>query len=646
MTALAVAELAESARRAARAGRCEEAEAYLWHAIVLDERAPDLWRILGEVTRDREVVRISKEREQLLRAERRNDAPSPAARIVPLAPGVREQSLLWRARLLAASLWLLVLLALWALGQGYARRYEGRFYPGVSIDGLDVGGWSPEQAERLFQARVQELLRTPLELRWGESRVVLSAAEAGLVIDLAQTFREALAQGREGGVWRRWLEPVRCGLWGHEVPLAARVDSVRLQGALDVLARQVERPGVAPAFAWDGARWTILPGQHGRRLDRNETGHRLEALLLSLARSHPAGALVVPVAAVTQSVALTPAEVASLGEQLELLGRPLFVRCGEVSRTVEPEVVGSWVRLVRDPSGAKLEVDPVAIQRFVEQVAAEVDRPARDGRLVVEGNRAVEFRLAQNGRALDRTGAEEILRETCARRLRGEPVDVVDLPVHVRAGHPDPLQLELGILERIGEGFSSFAGSSPERANNIWVGGRELNGRLIAPGEIFSLNGALAPISWEKGYRVAPIISEGVLVLGLGGGLCQVSTTVYRAALFSGLEIVERHPHQWRIPYYEQDSPPGFDATILQGGPDLKFRNNTEHYLLMEVETDLEEARQTVRFYGTSPGWKVTVGEPEISADGLTVVYRRTVEREGIVLSEETYYSFYAYHEW
>jgi vancomycin resistance protein YoaR len=255
--------------------------------------------------------------------------------------------------------------------------------------------------------------------------------------------------------------------------------------------------------------------------------------------------------------------------------------------------------------------------------------------------RPVAFRPGQDGLALDLERALAEVAGALERRLQGEEVEAVELSTVVLPAGNEDLLAELGVRELVGEGTSTFVGSSPERAGNIFVGGRELHGRLIAPDEVFSLNEALYPITWEKGYRYAPVISEGYLVMGLGGGLCQVATTLYRAVLYSGLEIVERHPHLWRVGYYEQDAPPGFDATIFQGGPDLRFRNNTGHYLLIQVETDLEHSRQTIRFYGTSPGWTVTIDQYEIDGGGYTVSYRRTVSREGQVLLQETIYSFY-----
>ncbi|MGC8875234.1 MAG: VanW family protein, partial [Chloroflexia bacterium] len=647
MRRLVLQDLCEAARKAARVGKHAEAEDYVLQALALDGSSPHLWALLSEVAREPEVARIAVRQVEML--ERAGSSSFPhslgsAAQCLRRTAGAASS--LWRIRAVAAFLLVLVVLALWGMGRAYARRYEGRFYPGVSIAGLDVGGLSEVEAAFLLQAQAQRIGETPIDLVWGGGSVRVTAWEAGLDLDLPGTLDAAIQIGRGSGIWQGWAGPVQLGLWGKEVPLSGGVDPERLRRTLDKVSRAVERPALPPAFAWDGRDWNVFPGQDGRRLERGETERALRETLLSLVTSHRSGVVAVRTAVVTDAVALAPGEIASLMDQLRGASEPLLLRCGEFTRTVGPAEFAGWFSLSRGPQGVRLQLDAAAVREFVECLAQEVDRAPQDGRLVIEGNRAVEFRLAEHGRALDVPAAEALLRETWDRRLGGEAVDTVELPVRVIPGRPDALQLQLGILEAIGQGSSSFVGSSPERANNIWVGGRELNGRLIAPGELFSLNDALAPISWEKGYQVAPIISEGVLVLGLGGGLCQVSTTVYRAALFTGLEIVERHPHQWRIPYYEQDAPPGFDATIIQGGPDLKFRNNTGHYLLLEVVTDLEQARQTVRFYGTSPGWRVTVEQPEILTDGLVVSYRRRVERAGELLSDETFYSFYTYHEW
>ena len=162
-----------------------------------------------------------------------------------------------------------------------------------------------------------------------------------------------------------------------------------------------------------------------------------------------------------------------------------------------------------------------------------------------------------------------------------------------------------GIQEPIGTFTTSFDGYAEDRVHNLKLAVSELNNLQIAPGETFSINQTLGDSTPEKGYRKAPIIVGTELVAGYGGGLCQISTTLYNAALLAGLDIVERHNHNMAIPYVF----PGRDATISYGSRDLKFKNNTGHYLLMYAT--VTENELTFRLFGTPSGDRVVI-EPEI----------------------------------
>ena len=172
----------------------------------------------------------------------------------------------------------------------------------------------------------------------------------------------------------------------------------------------------------------------------------------------------------------------------------------------------------------------------------------------------------------------------------------------------------LGIKELIGVGKSAFAHSIAGRVFNINLAASRINGTLVAPGEDFSFNQAVGDISRASGYQSAYIISGGKTVLGDGGGVCQVSTTVFRAALNAGLPITERKAHAYRVGYYEQDSKPGIDATVYNPSADLKFTNDTGKYVLVQTKVDTKKMTMTVEIYGTKDGRVVTVSEPKISS--------------------------------
>jgi vancomycin resistance protein YoaR len=224
----------------------------------------------------------------------------------------------------------------------------------------------------------------------------------------------------------------------------------------------------------------------------------------------------------------------------------------------------------------------------------------------------------------------------------------------------------LGIKELIATGTSHFAGSIPTRIYNVNLAASRINGTLIAPNEIFSFNNTVGDISSLSGYKQAYVIQNGQTVLGDGGGVCQVSTTIFRAALASGLPIVERHAHAYRVHYYEEDSPPGLDATIYTPSVDLKFRNDTGNYILIQTQIDLNKLVLTFNFYGVKDGRQVNITKPtlwgyqkapedqyiddptlpvgtvkqiDFAATGIKSQFDYTVTKNGEVINHQVFYS-------
>jgi vancomycin resistance protein YoaR len=171
----------------------------------------------------------------------------------------------------------------------------------------------------------------------------------------------------------------------------------------------------------------------------------------------------------------------------------------------------------------------------------------------------------------------------------------------------------LGITELVSESTSYFKGSSPGRMRNIALAASKFDGVIVPPGQIFSFNEHLGDVTLENGFDESLIIYGDRTMVGVGGGVCQVSTTVFRAAFMGGFELVERWAHGYRVGWYETNSVPGLDATVYSPDIDFKFRNDTDHYLLIQTETDLEAGTVTFRFYGTNPGREVSLSEPEIT---------------------------------
>jgi vancomycin resistance protein YoaR len=171
----------------------------------------------------------------------------------------------------------------------------------------------------------------------------------------------------------------------------------------------------------------------------------------------------------------------------------------------------------------------------------------------------------------------------------------------------------LGIKTLVSEATSYFKGSNQGRMHNIALAASKFDGVIIPPGEIFSFNEHLGEVSKENGYDESMIIFGDRTSIGIGGGICQVSTTVFRAAFFGGFELVERWAHGYRVGWYEINSTVGLDATVYTPDVDFKFRNDTDHFLLIRTNSDLVEGTVTFKFFGTPTEREVIVSEPEIT---------------------------------
>jgi len=289
-----------------------------------------------------------------------------------------------------------------------------------------------------------------------------------------------------------------------------------------------------------------------------------------------------------------------------------------------------------------------------------------------QNGKVIAFKPSEEGKVVDLEKVKQDLILQFERILSKQNSQEVNIPVTVKILLPkittDKVN-NLGIKELIGKGTSLFQHSIPSRIFNVTLAASRINGALIAPNETFSFDKALGDVSAFTGYQQAYVIQNGKTVLGDGGGVCQVSTTFFRAILNAGLPITERHAHAYRVGYYEEDGPPGLDATVFVPSVDLKFKNDTNNYILVQTQVDPDTLRLTIFLYGTLDGRTVTLTQPivtnivpappdlyqddptlpkgeikqtDFSAQGSTVTFARNVFKDGKEIISESYVSNYA----
>lgn len=245
------------------------------------------------------------------------------------------------------------------------------------------------------------------------------------------------------------------------------------------------------------------------------------------------------------------------------------------------------------------------IDEELTNLAAHIDIPVQDALFQFNDGRVTAFRASHNGRRLNRDKTMKLF-DAAVRSLPSTPMFyiVINLPVDtVLPSITTDRVNSFGIKELIGQGYSEFHGSIPGRIHNVGLAASRVHGVLVAPGDTFSFVDTIGDISAATGYHSAYIIKDGRTVLGDGGGVCQVSTTVFRAALNAGLPIVERKPHAYRVHYYEEAGyKAGLDATVFSPSVDLKIKNDTPGYILIQTKADLKKLSLVVEIYGTSDG--------------------------------------------
>jgi vancomycin resistance protein YoaR len=314
---------------------------------------------------------------------------------------------------------------------------------------------------------------------------------------------------------------------------------------------------------------------------------------------------------------------------------------------------------------------PDDLKKQLEPLAKEIYKEPVNAQFTVENNRVSAFSKSEEGQTIDFDKIDAQIKKDIpiiinSSKARNIPIKtpVIKLEAETTTEEAN----NLGIVEELASGKSYFAGSIPNRMYNISLAASRVNGVLVAPGEEFSFNKAIGDVSKYTGYKEAYVIQAGKTVLGDGGGVCQVSTTLFRAVLNAGLPITERHGHAYRVGYYEQQSGPGLDATVYVPSVDFKFKNDTDNHILIQGYYNPEESSLTFTLYGkkddrivavtnpvitsqTPPPDPVTQDDPslpkdtvkqvEYAASGAVVSFKRTVQKEGKTVIDETFTTHY-----
>jgi len=434
----------------------------------------------------------------------------------------------------------------------------------------------------------------------------------------------------------------------------------------------------------NGTEVIYTPGQAGRLLNVDKTLAQLVVQLEAFQDGE------VPLIVEEQTPVVLDASVQA-GILRQALSAPLTLTIADPQSgdpapwTIsQPDLAGMLaVGRVQTDNGWQYQVsfEPQSVEQYLDQIAPKLNQSPQNARFHFDDptGQLVLIQKATTGRTLDVAATLDAVTQGL---LQG----VHTIPLVLRLALPavgnDATAASLGITGLIPNGSytSFFRGSSLARKQNIQTAAAQFDGLLIPPNSTFSMGEAIGNISLDNGYAEALIIYNGQTITGVGGGVCQVSTTLFRTAYFSGYPIVERHAHDYRVYYYEETANigvpdpglAGLDATVYFPLVDLKFKNDRPYWLLMRTIYDHNNSSLTWEFYSGDDGRTVdvqnlglhnivTVPDPvfeenplldpgKISQDdwwyedGADITVTRVVSRGGQVLSTDSTQTHYEPH--
>ena len=483
----------------------------------------------------------------------------------------------------------------------------GRLAAGTVAGDVDIGGLGRDEARRRLRERLAAFEAAPVVLRFGSRTWAPSAPEIGVRIDYDATIDAARAAGPGiGGARLSFGFPGSAG--PRRTPVAVTVDTATLDAYLGGIASVVAEPARDAVLVVEAGRAAVEPGTDGIALDVAATQASIADVLTRL---EPAE-IALPTRRVAPRVA--PGDLEPARQTVgRLIGSAVVVALDERRWEITPAQLAAALILPDDPLTVPPRLDPATLHPLIDPIADEIDHPPLDaifgwyqGLVVVDPG--------HDGEVVDRAALAAAVAAAAGtdRRLVEAPLTAV--PADLR---PDDID-SLGITTLLASGTSSFAGSSEDRAINVAVATDYVSQTLIPPGGEFSFNHALGPITLDRGYVQGKIILGDWYASAIGGGVCQVSTTVFRAAFFAGLPFPEWNPHSFRLAFYELDgSPPGIDAAIYQSDDpeiatlDLRFANPTDRWMLLQLRIDGE--RLVAELFGSPMGYEVTLDEPRLS---------------------------------
>lgn len=482
--------------------------------------------------------------------------------------------------------------------------YSNRFPHQTYVANINISNLTLKQATDTINSKINSWDKT-IFLLHKETEFTISAQDIELLFDTESTVNNIHLQVKNtlsSNIFS--LQTLSSLTRPKYYPVAHTFNNQKLDQILSTLDATISEPSKYPTAGIINGSIVVKNGTNGIEINIDKLKEAINRKISVLDYSPEE----IPLTTIHSE--LSKKEISDFEENSsKLLTKFVLLKHEDFVSRLDDKILLSFLNV---PSG----INDDEIDIFLSEIEKKINSEPQNSVFIFDEDIVKEFVPSQRGVKVEREDLKNRLVYCINDTIEGN-TDCSEVEIPVVYTKPDITNSEvnnLGINERLGVGSSLYKGSITSRIHNIGLAAEKINGSLLAPGEEFSFNKTLGDVSSLTGYKQAYIIKDGKTVLGDGGGVCQVSTTLFRAVLNSGLPVSERASHSYRVYYYEQGSPAGLDATVFDPSPDLKFINDTPEHILIQTIFEPKSYSLKVEIYGTSDGRKASVGKPVSTA--------------------------------
>jgi vancomycin resistance protein YoaR len=474
--------------------------------------------------------------------------------------------------------------------------YYNKVHAGVKVDTVSLGGLTQDEAIAALNDYLEDAQQSPIVLTSSDWSKTIMPADVGTEMDVAGAVAQAMDVGRDKNFFSNLGKRFKLYFSEVQIPLKGALDNTKMSGVLQAVARELDVQPINAGLAIEGTEIKVIESQDGLVVDQETLRKNLEAVLFTFHSTE----LEVPMVVKKPDVQVEDNQ-AALEQAKIMISAPLRLTAAGKTWMLTPENIAAAMGFTSEDRGG--------VSTLVPLISAEkLDLSAFDEIEKVVATEPVNATFDSDGAkawVVPGVPGEGLDREKTVEALIAAALTTNSRTVEVVVTTVDPeLTTEeaeaMGIKDRLASYTTEPYRGSANRQVNVRITTQYASNVMLAPGAVYDFDKQIGPRTSARGYKPAPgIVAGGEMENVLGGGICQVSTTLFNAVYEAGLEVVERHNHSLYISHY----PDGRDATVTAGGKNFRFRNNTDHYIWIRGVSD--GVTTTFNIYGTSDGRKV-----------------------------------------